>query len=137
MRLSPAWAAGICWTGIIFVHTTCAAQEQHNETVSICSLLENPRAYENKKISIRGSVYIGMENTNISDRRCPGKTIELNVGNDVYGHPDIREFHRKITHWKMHGTATVSGIFTVSDSQLKPYALNVEKVRNVTRTASD
>ncbi len=96
-------------------------------------MLNNPGAYAQKMVSVRGSVYIGMENTNISDGKCPGKAIELNVGDDVYEHSDIRNFHRKITHWKMRGFATVSGIFVVSDNQLRPYVLNVKKVENVSK----
>lgn len=111
----------------------CAAQAQRFEFVSLCKVLEAPQAYANKKISLRGSIYIGMESTNVSDGSCPGRAIALKVGDDVYEHADIRDFHRKISGWKMHGYATVSGIFTISDSPLTPYVLDVKEVSNVTK----
>jgi hypothetical protein len=103
------------------------------EIVSLCSVLKAPQAYANKKISVRGSVYIGMENTNISDRTCPGEAIDLAVGDNVYGHKDIRTFHQKITGWRMHGYATVFGTLSVTDSPLTPLTLNIERVTDVTR----
>lgn len=111
----------------------CAAQMQHYENVGLCKVLEDPGAYANSKISLRGAVYIGVESTNISDHDCPGKTIALKVGDDVYEHADIRAFHRKVSRWKMHGYATVAGTFTINHSPLLPYVLNVEKVSNVTQ----
>lgn len=113
--------------------TCCAAQAQHYEAVGLCKVLEAPGTYANKKVSLRGSVYIGMENTNISDHDCPGKTIVLKVGDNVYEHADIRAFHRKISGWKMHGYATVDGTFTVSDNPLSPYALKVDRISGVTQ----
>lgn len=111
----------------------CAAKERQFESVSLCKVLDAPQAYVNKKIALRGSVYIGMESTNISDGDCPGRAIALKVGDDVYEHADIRDFHRKISGWKMHGYATVAGIFTVNDSPLTPYVLDVKKVSDVTK----
>ena len=112
----------------------CAAQAQRYEFVSLCKVLDAPQAYTNKKIALRGSVYIGMESTNISDLDCPGRSIALKVGDDVYEHADIRDFHRKISGWKMQGYATVAGTFTVNNSPLTPYVLDVQKVSDVTKT---
>ena len=114
-----------------------ATPPQQYETVSLCAVLKTPSAYANKKMTLRGSIYMGMENTNISDHQCPGKAIDLKVGDDVYEHADIRTFHRKITGWKMHGFATVSGTFAVTDSPLTPFVLNVERVSNVTQYDKD
>ena len=125
----------MCLVGVAIALPACASQDRRYETVSICNVLKNPNVYTNKKVSLRGSVYIGMENTNISDGKCPGQAIGLNVGNDVYEHSDIRDLHRKISQWKMHGFATVAGTFIVSDSPLTPYLLNVERVTNVTEDA--
>lgn len=117
----------------LFPLPCCAAQGRQFESVSLCKVLDAPQAYANKKIALRGSVYIGMESTNISDSDCPGRAIALKVGDDVYEHADIRDFHRKISGWKMHGYATVAGIFTVNDSPLAPYVLDVKKVSDVTK----
>lgn len=109
----------------------CAAQAKRYEPVSLCKVLNNPGAYANKKISLRGSVYIGMESTNVSDDDCPGKTITLRVGDNVYEHADIRAFHRKVSGWKMHGYATVAGTFAITGSTVAPYVLDVEWISNV------
>lgn len=127
---------GLYLLGAALAFPAFATPNHTYETVSICSVLKNPSAYANKKVSFRGSVYVGMENTNISDGACPGHAIELYVGDDVYEHLDIRDFHRKITHWKMHGFATVAGTFTISDSPLTPYVLHLEKVWHVSVEAA-
>jgi len=83
---------------------------------------------------LRGSIYMGVDNTNISDRGCPGQALKLSVGDDVYKHADIRNYHEKINSYGRHGMATVAGKFVVSDSPLTPYVLNIEMVWNVTRS---
>jgi hypothetical protein len=110
---------------------------QRYKAIGLCEVLKAPSAYANKKVTLRGSVYMGMENTNISDHQCPGKAIELKVGDDVYEHADIRSFHRKIAGWQMHGYATVSGTFSVTDSPLTPFVLTVEHVSNVAQYDKD
>lgn len=130
-------APALCLVIALLPCAVFAAHTKRYETVSVCSVLQNPSSYARKKVSIHGSVYMGMENTNISDRKCPGKGIELKVGDDVYEHADIRSFHRKIAGWQMHGFATVSGTFTVTDSPLTPFILNVERVSNVAQYDRD
>lgn len=122
----------LCVAGALVSFATFAVQTSPYEVVSLCHVLKDPQAYVNKKISFRGSVYVGMENTNISDGKCPGKAVYLKVGDDVYRHADIRVFHRKITGWKMRGFATVFGTFSVTEGSLTPFTLNVERVTNVT-----
>lgn len=130
---SRSLGRAVLLTSFLLPLVCCAADGPRYEPVALCKVLNNPGAYANKRISLRGSVYMGMENTNISDGGCPGKTIELRVGDDVYEHADIRAFHRKISGWKMHGYATVAGTFTVTDSAFAPYVLDVESVSNITR----
>lgn len=122
----------LCVLSALLPTVGLATSPQRYETISLCDVLKNPSAYANKKVTLRGSIYMGMENTNISDRQCPGKAIGLKVGDDVYEHADIRAFHRKISGWKRHGFATISGTFVVTDSPLTPFILNVARVSDVT-----
>jgi hypothetical protein len=88
--------------------SSASTPPQMYAATDVCSVLKNPTLYANKEISLRGSIYMGVDNTNISDRRCPGQALKLSVGDDVYKHADIRAYHKKINKYGHHGVASVA-----------------------------
>jgi hypothetical protein len=135
MKMLCVMVIGVCWLGLLLGSSVRAAQPRRGEIISVCELLRRPEEHANKRVSVRGAIYVGMENTNISDPNCLNRVVELSVEGTINEHQDVQEFHRKIRHWKMRGFATVTGIFTLSSNSLTPFVLRIEKVQDVTENA--
>lgn len=114
-----------------------AAKEAHGasglQRTDVCSVLNNPRLYLNKEISLRGSIFTGVDSANIRDAKCPDKGIDLSVEKSRYEQPDIVSFFQRVRIFGNHGFATIVGKFIATDSPIRPYSISIHKVHNVTR----
>jgi len=82
---------------------------------------------------VLGSIYVGMDVTNIGDPGCPGVAIQLSVSDDAYRRKDIHAFERNVRKHGMGATATVEGQFHAKASVL-PYpmpAIDMHAIKNV------
>lgn len=113
------------------------AKEVHGvvglQVTDVCSVISNPKIYLNKEISLRGSVFTGMDSANIRDAKCPDKGIDLSVEKTRYEQPDIVSFFQRVRLFGNHGFATITGEFIATDSPMRPYSISIHKVYNVTR----
>lgn len=99
----------------------------------VCSILKNPSFYAMKEISLRGSIYMGVDIINISDKNCSGNAIKLVISDDVIRSKNIQSFYKKINNYGRHGVATVNGKFILNGSPLTPHVINVYSASDVSR----
>lgn len=116
-----------------------ATKSAHNTTspriTDVCSVLNNPDLYLNKEISLRGSIFAGMDGTNIRDSKCSDKGVNLSVEKARYGQTDIVSFFQKMRVFGNHGCATIVGEFVKTKNLVHPYSVNIHRVSNVTRSS--
>jgi len=119
------------------VAATGLAAEAHASgkplVTDVCSILKNPNYYAMKEVSLRGSIYMGVDMMNISDKKCPGNPIKLVIKDNVINSSNIQSFYKKINNYGRHGVATVNGEFVSIDSHLTPYLINVNNIKDVSR----
>jgi hypothetical protein len=101
-------------------------------STNVCSVLDNPKLFLNKEISLRGSVYVGMDSSNIRDKNCPDEGIKLSVEDARDKQSDIVALFDKIRSFGRHGFASISGELVATGSPLTPYKINIHKAWNVT-----
>jgi hypothetical protein len=100
---------------------------------SVCDLSAKPDAFDGKEIAVHGQVYAGVDVTNISDPRCPGRAVQLTVADRVSDHRDIRTFERGLRAYGMRAKATVIGHFQ-AEAPVHPFpmpAIDVHAVQEV------
>jgi len=100
---------------------------------SVCDIQAEPVTFDGKEVVVRGQVYAGVDVTNISDPRCPGHAVQLNVANRISGHRDIRSFERGLRVYGMRAVVTVTGRFQAK-APTHPFpmpAIDVHAVRSV------
>ena len=100
---------------------------------SVCEINANPGKFEGAEVSVHGSIYVGMDVTNISDPGCPGVAIQLSVRDEAHRRKDIRAFEHNVRKYGMRATATVEGSFRTKTPVL-PYpmpAIDVHAIKNV------
>lgn len=100
---------------------------------SVCDINARPGRYEGVEVSVRGSIYVGMDVMNISDPGCPGVAIRLSMGDVAARRKDIRAFEHDVRKYGMRATATVVGQFHAKAPVL-PYsmpAIDMYAIRNV------
>lgn len=106
---------------------------------SVCDLSAELGAFNGKEIAVHGLVYAGVDVTNISDPRCPGKSVLLTVADRVSDHRDIRSFERGLRKYGMRAKATVIGRFQ-AEAPVHPFpmpAIDVHAVKEVVSKQSD
>lgn len=100
----------------------------------VCSVLANPEAFAGHEVILRGFVFLGEDHMNVSDRRCPGKGIELVIEDEhTFNQPDIQTFYKTLNHFGRQGTVTLTGLFTVTTEPLTPNVLHVHHARDEAR----
>jgi hypothetical protein len=98
----------------------------------VCSVLKDPQAFVNKVIRLRGSVYLGEDHMNVSDRACPGRGIELMIKTEAaLHHKDIHHFYVQMNHQGRKGLATITGLFETDPHPVSPYVLNIQYVKDI------
>lgn len=78
---------------------------------SVCEINADPGRFEGAEVSVHGSIYVGMDVTNIGDPGCPGVAIRLSVSDEAYRRKDIHSFEHSVRKYGMRATATVEGQF--------------------------
>jgi hypothetical protein len=123
----------VLWGGFAQeAHSSSRASPPQYISTNVCSVLDNPKLFLNKEISLRGSVYVGMDGSNIRDKNCPDEGIKLSVENARDKQTDIVALFDKIRSFGRHGFASIAGEFVATDNPLTPYKLNIHKVWNIT-----
>lgn len=100
---------------------------------SVCDISADPGRFENAEVSVRGTIYVGVDVTNISDPGCPGVAIQLSVGEEAYRRKDVRAFEHNVRKYGMRGTATIEGQFQAK-AHVLPYpmpAIDMHSIKNV------
>lgn len=100
---------------------------------SVCEINAEPGKFEGVEVSVHGSIYVGVDVTNISDSACPGVAIQLSVSDEAYRHKDIRTFERDVRKYGMRAKATVDGQFHAK-AQVLPYpmpAIDMHAIKQV------
>lgn len=89
--------------------------------------------FEGAEVAVHGSIYVGMDASNISDAACPGVAIHLSVSHEASLRKDIRSFERNVRKYGMRATATVVGQFHAKAPVL-PFpmpAIDMHSIKNV------
>lgn len=122
------------WTlSVLLAFPASSALAAQPVEASVCEITVQPAKFEDVDVSVRGSIYAGMEITSISDASCPGVGIQLSVTEAVSQHKDITAFERGIRQHEMHATATVVGRFHAK-APVYPFpmpAIDVHAIQNL------
>ena len=117
----------------LLVTSSTSAFEAEPVPTSACQLNAEPGRFEDVEVSVRGSIYVGVDVMNISDPACPGVAIQLSVSAEAYRRKDIRDFERSVRKYGMRATATAEGQFHTKAPVL-PYpmpAIDAHAIKNV------
>lgn len=117
----------------LLVASTTSAFGAEAVPVSVCEINADPGKFEGIEVSVHGSIYVGVDVTNISDSACPGVAIQLSVSDEAYRNKDIRTFEREVRKYGMRAMATVYGQFHTKASVL-PYpmpAIDLHAIKKV------
>lgn len=116
-------------------HESAAASHPNAPVATdVCSVLAHPERFNGHEVTLRGFVYLGEDHMNVSDHRCSGKGIELVIEDEhTFNQPDIQTFYKTLNHFGRQGMATLTGLFTITQSPITPNVLHVHHARDETR----
>lgn len=128
--------ASIAWLALAGHSVAFCARTETVETkvisTDVCTVLRNPESFVNQVIRLRGFVYFGEDQMNISDSACPGRGIELAITSDrVLKQRDVHRFYVQMNRQERKGIATITGLLRPDPSPLAPYVLKIQHVTDV------